>query len=135
MTALQEYDLEIKPSIIVKGQGLCKLAAEAGHLPNNNSEAFIDEFLLTREIYFYPPPQDSWYTDIRTLLEIGTASDYLEPRKRRAIRLKYAPYLLIDNILFRRNLDGVLLRCLDRDETEVILKELHFGPAGGHFGG
>ena len=69
MTALQEYDLEIKPSTVVKGQGLCKLAAKAAHLPNNNSKAIIDEFLLTREIYLYPPPQDSWYTDIRTLLK------------------------------------------------------------------
>ena len=52
-----------------------------------------------------------------TLLEIGTAPDYLEPRKMRALRLKSAPYLLIDNILFSRNSDGVLLRCLDKDET------------------
>ena len=109
MTTLQEYDLEIKPSMIVKGQGLCKLAAEVAHLPNNNVEVVIDEVLLTREIYFYPPPQDSWYTDIRVFLEIGTAPDYLEPKKRRALRFKSAPYLLIDNILFRRNLDGVLL--------------------------
>ena len=49
--------------------------------------------------------------------------------------MKSAPYLLIDNILFRRNSDGVYLRCLDKDETEVILKELHSGPLGGHFGG
>ena len=26
-------------------------------------------------------------------------------------------------------------RCLDKDEMDVILKELHSGPAGGHFGG
>ena len=109
MTSLQEYDLEITPLTVVKGQGLCKLAAKATHLPNNSSKVVIDEFLLTREIYFYPPPQDSWYIDLRTLLEIGTALDYLEPRKRRALRLKAAPYLLIDNILFRRNSDGFLL--------------------------
>ena len=68
-------------------------------------------------------------------METGTAPDYLEPRKRRALRLKSSPYLLIDNIIFKRNLDGVLPRCLDKDETEVILKELHFGPVGGHFCG
>ena len=117
MTALQEYDLEIKPSMVVKGQGLCKLATEAAHLPSNNSETVIDEVLLNREIYFYPPPQDSRYTDLRTLLETRTTPDYLEPRNRRALRLKSAPYLLIDNILFRRNSDGVLLQCLDKDET------------------
>ena len=75
------------------------------------------------------------YTDIRVLLETRTTPDYLEPRKMRSFGLKYTPYLLIDNILFRRNSYRVLLRCLDKDETEVILKELHFGPAGGHFGG
>ena len=68
-------------------------------------------------------------------METGAAPDYLEPKKKRALRLKSAPYLLIDNILFRRNSDGVYLRCLDKDEIEVILKELHSGLAGGHFGG
>ena len=34
-----------------------------------------------------------------------------------------------------KNLDGVLLCCLDKDETETILKELHSGLAGGHFRG
>ena len=67
-------------------------------------------------------------------MEIGAAPNYLEPKKKRALRLKSAPYLLINYVLFRRNLDGVLLRCLDKDETEVVLEELHFGPAGGHFG-
>ena len=28
MTSLQEYDLEIKPTKLVKGQGLCKLATK-----------------------------------------------------------------------------------------------------------
>ena len=29
MAVVQEFDLDIKPSKLVKGQGLCKLAAEA----------------------------------------------------------------------------------------------------------
>ena len=29
LTTLQEYDLEIKPTKLVRGQGLCKLTAEA----------------------------------------------------------------------------------------------------------
>ena len=62
MTSLQEYDLEIKNSTVVKGQELCKLAAEAAHFQNSNPETIIDETLLKREIYFYPPPQDSWYS-------------------------------------------------------------------------
>ena len=35
MAALQEYDLEIKPSQVIRGLGLCKLAAKSAHLPAN----------------------------------------------------------------------------------------------------
>ena len=34
-----------------------------------------------------------------------------------------------------KNAVGVLLHCLDKDETKTVLKELHSGPVGGHFGG
>jgi hypothetical protein len=37
--------------------------------------------------------------------------------------------------LFRQNFDGVLMRCLEKDEAEKVLLELHAGEAGGHFGG
>jgi hypothetical protein len=35
MVVIQEFDLEIKPTRIVKGQGLCKLAAESQDLIEN----------------------------------------------------------------------------------------------------
>ena len=49
--------------------------------------------------------------------------------------MKSAPYQLIDNILFRKNFEGVLLRCLEKDEADNVLSQLHAGPAGGHFSG
>jgi hypothetical protein len=33
------------------------------------------------------------------------------------------------------NYDGVLLRCLEQDDAEKVLKELHDGPIGGNFAG
>jgi hypothetical protein len=42
---------------------------------------------------------------------------------------------LVNGILFRQNFDGVLMRCLEKDEAEKVLLELHAGEAGGHFGG
>ena len=36
VTALQEYDLEFKPTSIFKGQGLCKLMAEGKNNDENN---------------------------------------------------------------------------------------------------
>eukprot|EP00253_Pinus_taeda_P010165 PITA_10165 len=38
ITTLQEYDLEIKPASIVRGQGFCKMLAGASHIPESSSE-------------------------------------------------------------------------------------------------
>ena len=64
MTTLQEYDLEIKNSTMVRGKGLCKLATESSHSPVNNFDINTDESFLKKEIHFFPPPQDSWYFDM-----------------------------------------------------------------------
>jgi hypothetical protein len=53
----------------------------------------------------------------------------------RALRLKSTQYRLINSVLFRINYDGVLIICLEREDTYKVLKEIHDGPAGGHFAG
>ena len=42
---------------------------------------------------------------------------------------------MVNNVLFRKNVDGVLLRRLEKEESDSALKQLHDGPASGHFGG
>jgi hypothetical protein len=36
-------------------------------------------------------------------------------------------------VLFHVNYDVVILRCLECEDEDKVLKELHDGPAGGHF--
>jgi hypothetical protein len=38
-------------------------------------------------------------------------------------------------VFFHRNYGDVLLRCLEKADVERVLKELHYGFAGGHFAG
>jgi hypothetical protein len=76
-----------------------------------------------------------WYDDIKFCLEHGSAPRHLDPTKRRVLRLKYSSFQLINGILFHQNFDGVLMRCLEKDEAEKVLLELHTGEAGGHSGG
>ena len=47
--------------------------------------------------------------------------------------LRATPYQFIDGVLFRRNYDGVFLRCLEKAEVDNNLLELHAVPAGGHY--
>lgn len=39
----------------------------------------------------------------------------------------------MDGVLFRKDYDGVLLRCTKTDQVNKLLKEFHDGPASGHF--
>ena len=51
------------------------------------------------------------------------------------LRLKSASYQLVEGVLFRKNYDGVLLRCLEKEDAKKVMSELHDGPAGGHYSG
>ena len=42
MTALQEYDLEFKPTAVVKGQGLCKLMTEGQNIEENSRDNEVE---------------------------------------------------------------------------------------------
>jgi ribonuclease HI/transposase InsO family protein len=135
VTSLQEFDLEITPAQIVRGQGLCKLVvdSEIDQKEDNDMSCLEqnDQNLICCTQNFVSP----WYDDIRHYLQHGSAPRHLDPAKRRALRLKSASFHLINGILFRQNFDGILMRCLEKDEAEKVLLELHAGEAGGHFGG
>ena len=49
--------------------------------------------------------------------------------------LKAKQYELINNVLFRRIFDSILLICLENSKSDKVLPELHNGPDGGHIGG
>jgi hypothetical protein len=83
----------------------------------------------------YTSCSNSWYDDIKFYLTHGFAPRYPDPKNRRALRLKSASFQLINDVLFRKNFDGVLMRCLGKEELENVLYELHVGEVGGHFGG
>lgn len=136
--ALQEYDLEIKLSKIVRGQGLCKLVVEGNDDEMRAAEEEkleLEEGIFQAAINIIEQRQDSWYSDLKQLLITGAPLEGLNPKQKRALRLKSEPYQLIQGILFRSNREGVLLRCLEKEDSERDLNEFHQGPAGGHFGG
>ena len=68
---------------------------------------------------------ESLYADIIYYLKNGYAPSHLDHTKKRALRLKAKQYQLINDILFRKNYDFVLLRCLEKTEAEIFLQELH----------
>ena len=129
VTTLQEYDLEIKPAKIVRGQGFCRLLVGASNIPESGDTEHIEEINQVSITDF-----ESQYADLIFYLKNGHAPPNLSYKNKRAIRLKSKTFVIIDDVLFRKNYDSVLLRCLEKPEAQKVLQELHDGPAGGHFG-
>jgi hypothetical protein len=135
VTSLQEYDIEITLAQIVRGQGLCKLVVDSAAGQQEENDVSNPGQHYQNLICCAQNPVSPWYDDIKLCLEHGSAPHHLDPTKRRALRLKSVSFQLINGILFRQNFDGVLMCCLEKDEVEKVLLELHSGEAGGHFGG
>ena len=91
MTALQEYDLDIKPGKIVKGQGLCLLDSQSND-PEQGHQWIQKEDMSIDIVNVICAPSFEWYDDIKFYLTHGYARLILDFMKRRTLSLKETPY-------------------------------------------
>ncbi|XP_024042632.1 uncharacterized protein LOC112099511 [Citrus clementina] len=75
----------------------------------------------------------SWKDPIVSYLRDGV----LPPDKVRArkLRAQASRYTMIDGVLYRRGYTLPFLRCLDEDDADYVLREVHEGICGNHSGG
>ena len=52
-----------------------------------------------------------------------------------ALRLLATQYILCGGVLYGRSYEGVHLRCVDKEEAEKLIKEVHQGVCGLHMNG
>ena len=69
------------------------------------------------------PKEKPWFYDILKFLK---KREYPEGASG-SLRISSRSYTYHEGILYRRALNGILLRCLDRDEAEKVMKEIHAG--------
>jgi hypothetical protein len=126
-----EYDIEIKPTKLIKGQGLAKLMTETNFQALDINELDNEQEMATPQINqaFLQSP---WYADICFVLLNLQAPPGLSRTKKRFLKMKASKFCIIDNVLFWKNHEGILLNCLTLDETDNVLKEFHAGDCGGH---
>ena len=97
-----EYDLEIKPTKLIKGQGLAQLMAESNlrALDINMVDALDEQQGLpnpTVEEMFQSSP---WYSDILYVLTHLNAPPKLSNTKARFLKLKAMSYCIMNNYLY-----------------------------------
>jgi hypothetical protein len=84
---------------------------------------------------YTPTLENSRYKNLKKYIQHGTAPTHLKSIQKRSLRLKSTHYHLTGGVIFKINYDGVLLRCLDKQDANKFLKELHDRLARGHFVG
>lgn len=107
VTRVMEYDVDIKITKLVRGKGLCEQLFSAFETLINVSLVLQEDQLLNIDT------QNSWVNDMTTILKEGRYPPSLDRTKRRHFKLQSIPYVIMDGILFRKDLNGVLLRCIE----------------------
>ena len=84
----------------------------------------------------------SGYQPISNVLSVVGADDwrkaiieYLKDSSRkveRRVRFQATKYVLLEEGLYYRTIDGVLLKCLGDDEARNLMGEIHEGVCGAH---
>ncbi|KAA0055891.1 uncharacterized protein E6C27_scaffold438G00090 [Cucumis melo var. makuwa] len=84
-------------------------------------------------IYVYAIDEEDWRQPIIDYLEHGKL--HTDPRHRAEIRRRAARFIYYKDTLYRRSYEGLLLRCLGKEESIKALEEAHSGICGVHQSG
>jgi hypothetical protein len=118
-----EYDIEINPTKLIKGQGLAKLMAESNfHALDINFLAAVDEqgehaTLSMKEVFLNSP----WYANLIIVFHNLQAPPGLTKTKDRFLKLKELKFFILEGNLYWKDLGGILLNCLLKDEFDKVL--------------
>ena len=132
---LHEYDLEIKHTKLIKGQGLAKLMAQSGL--EDVDINFMDVTTISEHCHQELEISDDflaspWYRDVIYVLKNLQAPPELTSAKARLVKLKSSRYCLINGFLYWKDLGGILLNCLLETEVRGKINEFHKKDCGGH---
>ncbi len=75
------------------------------------------------------------YHDIRNFVEDRVYLEGADRKDIRALKLLATQYILCGGVLYQRCYEGVHLRCVDNEEAEKLIKEIHQGVCGPHMNG
>lgn len=77
--------------------------------------------------------QDEWFSDIAYYLTYGECPKHLSGKKKINLKMKVERYVIWEDTLYKRGLDGAFLKCVDKSQHERLLGIFHNEACGGHF--
>ncbi|KAI5388565.1 hypothetical protein KIW84_074305 [Lathyrus oleraceus] len=76
-----------------------------------------------------------WYYDIKCFLQSQIYPPGASAKDRKTLRRLSGSFYLDGEVLYKRNFDMVLLRCVDRHEADLLMTEVHEGSFRTHSNG
>ncbi|XP_074347110.1 uncharacterized protein LOC141685935 [Apium graveolens] len=131
---------EVRLELIPRGQN--KGADELAKLGSHREATLLGVVPLDIQRHPSVPKQEvgslsnnlgpTWMAPILAYIKDGSLPD--EKNEARRIKYKTARYVISDGVLYRRGFNMPLLKCIDGDECNYILREVHEGICGNHSG-
>ncbi|XP_016195081.1 uncharacterized protein LOC107636060 [Arachis ipaensis] len=115
---------------------LSKLASTK---PGHGNKSLIQEVVKTPSVstttnaHLTISNQGSWTYPILQYLLDGTLPP--DPKEEKRIKREAANYTIVTGQLYKRGFSQPLLKCIEPENTEYILREIHEGCCGHHVGG
>ncbi|XP_058727787.1 uncharacterized protein LOC131599463 [Vicia villosa] len=76
-----------------------------------------------------------WFHDIKRFLQTQEYPLGASNKDKKTLRRLSGSFFLNGDVLYKRNFDMVLLRCVDRHEADMLMHEMHEGSFGTHSNG
>ncbi|XP_071933752.1 uncharacterized protein [Coffea arabica] len=81
------------------------------------------------------PDSIPWFNDIKEFLKTGSYPLHAGIKDKSFLRRMASKFFLNGEVLYKRTSDLNLLRCVDEDEAQYMMKEVHSGVCGPHMNG
>ena len=95
----------------------------------------MDEPAYCHEIGAEELMDKPWYHEVKRYLEAQEYPEGASVNDKKLLRRFSSKFFLCNGILYKRNHDSTLLRCVDKSEAEKIMADLHEGAFGTHSSG
>lgn len=139
---LIEFNIELKPTKLVKGQGLSQLIAEENckmldiNCMGTNSEDVQTEEATVGQGHDWLLAENlascEWYSRIAQILLKLEVPSGLSSSQARTIKLRTAKFCIHENLLYWRDPSRILLICLDKEQSVEVMHQFHSSIYGEH---
>ncbi len=73
-----------------------------------------------------------WYYDIKRFIQDREYPSRVTENEKKYIRRMAFQFFLSGEILYKRTHDATLMRCVDAEEANRLIREMHVGLMGAH---